>query len=83
MDDRGKGNEWVSEPLCNGRGNVIPDVKGQIILEIFTDIHGHTKAYWRDGQGHPGLLYNENGQIIRLGNLSDVTAHLEQLKDTY
>jgi starch synthase len=83
MDGRGKGNEWINDPLCNGRVNVMPDVKGQIILEIFTDIHGHTKAYWRDEEGHPGLLYNENGQIIRLGNLSDVAAHLEHLKAAY
>ena len=78
-----KNTEWIKEPLCNGRINVIPDVRGQIILEIFTDIHGHTKAYWRDEEGHPGLLYNENGEVIRLGNLSDVTVHLEHIRDTY
>jgi starch synthase len=78
-----KNMEWIHDPGCNGRVNVIPDVRGEIILEIFTDIHGHTKVYWRNNDGHPGLLYNENGEVIRLGNLSDVTAHLEDIKSRY
>lgn len=81
---RGKNKtEWLTQNEYNGRVNVIPNVQGQIILEIFTDIHGHTKAYWRDTNGHPGLLYNENGEVIRLGNLSDITAHLEHIKTNY
>ena len=75
--------EWLLDAEYNGRVNVIPNVQGQIILEIFTDIHGHTKAYWRDRDGHPGLLYNENGEIIRLGRLSDITAHLQHIKKAY
>ncbi len=78
-----KNTEWVNESGCNGRINVIPDVRGEILLEIFTDIHGHTKVYWRDGDAHPGLLYNEHGQVIRLGNLGDITVHLEDIKERY
>ena len=78
-----KNTEWVNEPGCNGRVNVIPDVRGEIMLEIFTDIHGHTKVYWRDGDGHPGLLYNENGEVIRLGNMADITVHLEDIRERY
>ncbi len=78
-----KNTEWVNEHGCNGRVNVIPDVRGEILLEIFTDIHGHTKVYWRDGDNHPGLLYNEYGEVIRLGNLADITAHLEDIKERY
>ncbi|MCL2026852.1 MAG: glycogen/starch synthase, partial [Leptospirales bacterium] len=76
-------SEWIDESEYSGRINVIPDIRGEIVLEIFVDIHGHTKAYWLTGDGHPGLLYNENGEIIRLGNLNDVSAHLEHIKNTY
>ncbi|TAL36461.1 MAG: glycosyltransferase [Spirochaetes bacterium] len=76
-------HDWVARADTSGRVNVIPDVRGQIILEIFTDIHGHTKAYWMDPQGRTGLLYNENGEVIRLGRFSDVTAHLDDLADRY
>jgi len=78
-----KSFEWLDLPECNGRVNIIPDVKGFIILEIFVDIHGHTRAYWRDESGHPGLLYNENGQVIRLGCFEDITVHLEDIKSRY
>ena len=61
----------------------VPTYGAKIILEIFTDIHGHTRAYWTDGTGHPGLVYNENGEVIRLGRFSDVTAHLEDIKKSY
>ncbi len=75
--------QWVSQGDTNGRINVIPDLQGKIIIEIFPDIHGHTKTYWKDENSHPGLVYNENGEVIRLGNFSDITAHLEDLKERY
>jgi starch synthase len=74
---------WINENGSSGRVNVLPDLRGEIILEIFVDIHGHTRIYWRDNDGHPGLVYNEHGEIIRLGNLSDITHHLEDLKSRY
>ena len=74
---------WINLPGLSGRVNVIPDIKGEIILEIFTDIHGHTRAYWHDKDGHPGLVYNEHGEVIRLGRFSDITAHLEDIKKNY
>ena len=74
---------WVNLPGTSGRLNVIPDVRGEIILEIFPDIHGHTGIFWKDGGGHPGLVYNEYGEVIRLGTFSDITAHLEYLKSNY
>ena len=78
-----KNVEWVNFSGTSGRVNVIPDVKGEIILEIFPDIHGHSKIYWRDNDGHTGLLYNENGEVIRLGRFSDITAHLQTIKKKY
>ncbi|MCP4133957.1 MAG: glycosyltransferase [bacterium] len=78
-----KNIEWVNLHRTSGRINVIPDVKGEIILEIFIDIHGHTKAYWRVDTDSPGLVYNENGEVIRLGCFSDIAAHLEDLKKRY
>jgi len=78
-----KRDRWVHAHGTSGRVNVIPDVRGEIILEIFTDIHGHTGVYWADQSGAPGLVYNENGQVIRLGRFSDITAHLEDLKARY
>ncbi len=78
-----KKNEWVQHSGTSGRVNVIPDVRGEIILEIFPDIHGHTKTYWMDSSGHPGLVYNEHGEVIRLGKFSDISAHLEDLKQRY
>ncbi len=74
---------WVNEHGTSGRVNALPDLRGEIILEIFVDIHGHTKLYWRDNNGHPGLVYNENGEVIRLGTLADITHHLEDLKSRY
>ena len=74
---------WINLPGLSGRVNVIPDIRGEIMLEIFTDIHGHTRAYWTDGTGHPGLVYNENGEVIRLGRFSDITTHLEDIKKSY
>ena len=74
---------WMTEKGCSGRINVIPDLSGEIILEIFPDIHGHTRVYWRDPGGHTGLVYNENGEVIRLGRFSDITAHLTDLKRRY
>ena len=67
----------------SGRINVLPSLEGEIILEIFIDIHGHTKIYWKNNDGHPGLVYNENGEIIRLGSLDDITHHLSDLKERY
>ncbi len=78
-----KKNEWINVPGASGRINVMPDVRGEIILEVFPDIHGHAKTYWRDESGHPGLLYNENGEVIRLGNFADITCHLESIKEKY
>ncbi|HPV98350.1 MAG TPA: glycogen/starch synthase [Spirochaetota bacterium] len=78
-----KKSEWVHHPGASGRINVIPDVRGEIILEIFPDIHGHTRIYWMDGGGHPGLVYNEHGEVIRLGRFSDITAHLDDLIGRY
>ncbi|MCX7678654.1 MAG: glycogen/starch synthase [Spirochaetes bacterium] len=83
FEHKRKRNEWLTFPGTSGRVNVIPDVRGEIILEIFTDIHGHTGVYWRDKSGHPGLVYNENGEVIRLGRFSDIAAHLEDLKSRY
>lgn len=79
----GKEHRWVSDPGTSGRINVMPDVAGEVILEIFTDIHGHARTYWKSGKEHPGLVYNENGEVIRLGRFSDVTAHLEDIKNRY
>ncbi|MBP7739068.1 MAG: glycogen/starch synthase [Spirochaetes bacterium] len=78
-----KNAAWVTLPGLSGRINAMPDIRGEIILEIFADIHGHTRTYWTDGNGHPGLVYNENGEVIRLGRFADVTAHLEDIKKTY
>lgn len=80
---KSKGGCWLSQKGCSGRINVIPDMSGEIILEIFPDIHGHTRVYWKDRTGHPGLVYNENGEVIRLGRFSDITAHLKDLKNRY
>jgi len=77
-----RGAQWLSGKGMSGRINVIPDVKGEIILEIFPDIHGHTRLYWNNTE-QPGLVYNENGEVIRLGRFSDITAHLEDLKRRY
>jgi len=74
---------WITEQGTSGRVNVLPDLEGEIILEVFVDIHGHTKVYWRDNDGHPGLVYNENGEVIRLGNLYDIARHLKDLKTRY
>jgi len=78
-----KTTAWVTLPGLSGRINAVPDVRGEIILEIFADIHGHTRAYWTDGNGHPGLVYNENGEVIRLGTFADIRAHLEDIKKNY
>ncbi|OHD67604.1 MAG: hypothetical protein A2W19_11355 [Spirochaetes bacterium RBG_16_49_21] len=78
-----KYSRWINLPGSSGRVNVIPDIRGEIILEIFTDIHGHTRAYWHDRDGHPGLVYNEYGEVIRLGRFSDITAHLADIKKNY
>jgi starch synthase len=77
-----KGFQWLTES-CSGRINVIPDVSGELILEIFPDIHGHTRMFWKDRGGNTGLVYNENGEVIRLGRFSDITAHLEYLKNRH
>jgi len=77
-----KGARWLINKGCSGRINIIPDVSGEVILEIFPDIHGHTRVYWKDNN-HPGLVYNENGEVIRLGRFSDISAHLEDLKKRY
>jgi starch synthase len=77
------GNRWCLEKKCSGRINVIPDIRGVLVVEIFPDIHGHTRIYWGDKTDHPGLVYNENGEVIRIGRFSDITAHLEELKERY
>jgi starch synthase len=74
---------WINLPGTSGRVNVIPDVRGEIILEIFPDIHGHTGVFWKDSGGHPGLVYNEYGEVIRLGTFADIAAHLDFLKSHY
>jgi len=79
----GSSFEWVEGEGLNGRINVIPDLAGEICLEIFVDIHGHTGTYWKDEKGHPGLVYNENGEVIRLGRFSDIADHLDDLKERY
>jgi starch synthase len=40
-------------------------------------------VYWKQGDGHPGLVYNESGEVIRLGTFGDITAHLDDLKTRY
>jgi starch synthase len=77
------GFDWITEHGTSGRVNVIPDVRGEIILEIFVDIHGHARTWWKNSDGHPGLVYNENGEVIRLGRFSDIEAHLEDIKNRY
>ncbi|MDA3821001.1 MAG: hypothetical protein PF450_00095, partial [Bacteroidales bacterium] len=52
------GGHWVDGQ--SGRINVLPDLDGEIVLEIFPDIHGHTRLYWKTP--HPGMVYNEMGQ---------------------
>ncbi len=74
---------WLPFKETSGRVNVLPDIRGEIILEVFVDIHGHTRTYWRNNDGHPGLVYNEFGQVIRLGNFPDIEAHLEDIKSRY
>ncbi len=74
--------EWVPDAECSGRINVLPDLRGEMVLQIFPDIHGHTRAYWADGE-HPGLVYNEHGQVIRLGTFADIAAHLPEIKRKY
>jgi len=73
------GGLWIDGQ--SGRLNVLPDLDGEIVLEIFPDIHGHTRLYWKTP--HPGMVYNEMGQIIRTGTFADVTAHLEQISTQY
>jgi len=75
--------EWVSTYGTSGRVNVMPDLRGELVLQIFTDIHGHTKMWWMDENGHQGLVYNENGEVIRTGRFSDLSAHLSDLKERY
>ena len=75
--------QMVNGKDTRGRINVIPEIRGEIILEIFTDIHGHTKLYWNDPGGNTGMVYNEHGEIIRLGRFSDITNHLSDLKERY
>lgn len=83
LNKKQKTKEWLRENKTSGRINVMPNIKGEIILEVFVDIFGHTKVYWGDKEGHPGLVYNENGEVIRLGQLSDLAKHLPDLKDKY
>ena len=71
--------EWQKDAACSGRINVIPDLRGELALQIFPDIHGHTRAWWGDGE-HPGLVYNEHGEVIRLGTFADVAAHLPHIQ---
>ena len=71
--------EWVGDAAGSGRINVIPDLRGELVLQIFPDIHGHTRTWWADG-AHPGLVYNEHGEVIRLGTFADVAAHLPEIK---
>ena len=71
--------EWHKDAACSGRINVIPDLRGELVLQIFPDIHGHTRAWWGDGE-HPGLVYNEHGEVIRLGTFADVAAHLPHIQ---
>jgi len=80
---RKNSDERILNNGTSGRINVIPDVSGELLLEIFPDIHGHTRIYWKDPGGHTGLVYNESGEVIRLGKFYDVTAHLEYLKERY
>ncbi len=75
--------DWVGLPGLSGRVNAVPDIRGEIVLEIFPDIHGHTRTWWAKGNGHPGLVYNEHGEVIRLGCFSDITAHLDEIKKNY
>ncbi len=74
--------EWVPDADCSGRINVIPDLRGELVLQIFPDVHGHTRAYWADAE-HPGMVYNEHGQVIRIGTFADIAAHLPHLKRRY
>ena len=71
--------EWQKEAACSGRINVIPDLRGELALQIFPDIHGHTRTWWGDG-AHPGLVYNEHGEVIRLGTFADIAAHLPHIR---
>jgi starch synthase len=80
---RNGSKQWLSISNTSGRVNVIPDLNGEIILEVFADIHGHTKNFWHDQTGHFGLIYNENGEVIRTGRFSDISAHLEEIKSHY
>ncbi len=83
MRQKKKNATWLNLPGASGRVNVLPDLKGEIILEIFPDIHGHTRIYWHDRNGHTGLVYNENGEVIRLGRFSDIKVHLEDIRKRY
>lgn len=73
------GERWLDG--YSGRLNVLPDLDGEIVLEIFPDIHGHTRLYWRTP--NPGMVYNESGQIIRTGTFADIAAHLADIKERY
>lgn len=78
-----KGGYWIDIQGTSGRINVIPGLEGELVLEIFPDIHGHSGIYWNDDQKNPGLVYNEHGEVIRLGRFSDITSHLKDLVDRY
>ncbi len=73
------GSRWVDG--SGGRLNVQPGLDGELVLEIFPDIHGHTRLYW--GSENPGMVFNESGQIIRTGTFYDIKAHLEDIKSRY
>ena len=73
------GPSWIDG--YSGRLNVLPCLDGELVLEIFPDIHGHTRLYW--GSQNPGMVFNESGQIIRTGTFADITAHLEDIKSRY
>ena len=74
--------EWLKDAESSGRINVMPDLRGELALQIFPDIHGHTRAWWGDGE-HPGLVYNEHGEVIRLGTFADIAAHLPHIQRRY
>ena len=74
--------EWLRDAAASGRVNVIPDLRGELALQIFPDIHGHTRTWWGDEE-HPGLVYNEHGEVIRLGTFADIAAHLPHIQRRY
>ena len=73
----------VDSDGCAGRISIIPDVRGELVLQIFPEVHGHARTFWQLDPEFPGLVYDERGKVIRLSGFKDISRHLAYLKSTY